>query len=79
LLLLKLPWASHFLHSFKRYLLEASDVVLGTLEPATIKNEKPHTHLLSVPEAMRSLGVPSYFPVQKGKSRFRAIERDGRD
>jgi hypothetical protein len=22
---------------------------------------------------------PSYFPVQKGKSRFRAIERDGRD
>jgi hypothetical protein len=33
---------------YRRYLLEASDVVFGTLEPATITDPDSHTHLPSI-------------------------------
>jgi hypothetical protein len=37
--------------AFRRYLLEASDIVLGTLEPVTIADPESHTHLPDVAAA----------------------------
>lgn len=43
---------------FKTYLLAASDVTLGTIEPATITDPGSHTYLPSVVEGARKMGVP---------------------
>lgn len=45
---------------FRRYLLETSDIVFGTLEPVTAIPESGHTYLLRVVEAARLLGLPHY-------------------
>lgn len=42
---------------YRRFLLEASDVVAGTLEPATITAPDSHTHLPEVVACARKLGV----------------------
>lgn len=53
-----------FFHpDYRRFLLEASDVVVGTLEPATITAPESHTHLPELVASARALGVPdSLFP-----------------
>jgi len=43
---------------YRRYLLEASDVVFGTLEPVTITRPESHTHLPLVVSDARAMGVP---------------------
>jgi hypothetical protein len=42
---------------FRKYLLEASDVTLGTLEPVTITSDESHTHFPSVFNDAREVGV----------------------
>ena len=44
---------------FRRYLLEVSDVAVGTLEPATLDGAGSHTHLLDVFRSARAYGVPN--------------------
>ncbi len=41
-----------------RYLLEVSDVFVGTLEPVTLGRIDSHTHLLNVIQSARAYGVP---------------------
>lgn len=43
----------------RRFLLEASDVVVGTLEPATATSPESHRYLPRVVESGRAYGVPS--------------------
>jgi len=48
-----------FSPEYRAYLLNASDVVLGTLEPATITEPESHTHLPEVVATARDFGVPT--------------------
>lgn len=67
-----------FQADYRTYLLTASDVVLGTLEPATITEPESHTHLGSVLEAARSYGVPeSLFPFCEDNADFYCLAPDG--
>ena len=43
----------------RRYLLEVSDVFVGTLEPATLDRTDSHTHLLNIIQSARAYGVPN--------------------
>src|SRR3954452_19324417 len=43
---------------YRKYLLEASDVVFGATEPATITDPESHTHLPTVCEEAWDAGVP---------------------
>jgi hypothetical protein len=48
-----------FPSDFRRYLLEASDVVYGTIEPVTITQPHSHTDLFKVAnDAWQDYGVP---------------------
>ena len=48
-----------FYPDYERFLLEASDVVYGTLEPATIPEESGHTYIVPLAKEAWALGVPS--------------------
>jgi hypothetical protein len=43
---------------YRKYLLQASDVVFGTKEPATITDAESHTYLPTVAEDAWEMGVP---------------------
>ncbi len=47
-----------FPSDYVRYLLTASDVVFGSIEPATVANPQFHTHLTKVVVSARAYGVP---------------------
>ncbi|MDJ0740915.1 MAG: SMI1/KNR4 family protein [Gammaproteobacteria bacterium] len=49
-----------FVPQYRRFLLTASDVVLGTLEPATLGDPGSHTHLPDVVADARQSGVPDH-------------------
>ena len=42
---------------YRRFLLEASDVVYGVLEPATIPDDSGHTYIVHLAQEARALGV----------------------
>ncbi len=49
---------------YRRFLMEASDVIVGTIEPATITNPQSHTHLPDIANSAWSLGVDrSWLPI----------------
>ena len=48
----------NFHPDYERYLLEASDVVYGTLEPATISEDSGHTYIVPLAREAWALGVP---------------------
>jgi hypothetical protein len=60
---------------FRRYLLEASDVVCGTVEPVTITRPDSHTDLLKVADdAWQGYGVPrDLLPICEDNSDFYCI------
>src|SRR5438105_4017094 len=64
---------------FRRYLLEASDVVLGSLEPVTITRPASHTDLLKVSQsAWQAYGVPrEYLPICESNADFYCISTSG--
>jgi hypothetical protein len=61
-----------------RYLLEASDVTVGTLEPATITNDQSHTHLPKVVQHARAFGVPpGVLPICEDNANFYCLTPAG--
>ena len=64
---------------YRRFLLEASDVVVGTVEPATITNPQSHTYLPDVVESARIYGVPNdLLPICEANGDFYCITSQGR-
>ncbi|WP_339674355.1 SMI1/KNR4 family protein [Dasania marina] len=49
----------NFHPDYKTYLLKASDVVFGALEPALITIPNSHTYLPEVVKSARAIGVPN--------------------
>jgi len=61
---------------FRRYLLEASDVVVGFIEPVTL--DGGHTALSAVLKAARQRGIPEgWIPVCEDNSNFYLITEAG--
>ena len=64
-----------FPSDYRRFLLEASDVVLGTLEPATICDPASHTHLTEVVSSARAVGVPhDWIPICEDNADFYCLD-----
>ncbi|MEM0963601.1 MAG: SMI1/KNR4 family protein [Bacteroidota bacterium] len=62
----------------RRYLLEASDVTLGTLEPVTATPESGRTYLPRVIERARVYGVPEdLLPICEDNADFYTMTEDG--
>jgi hypothetical protein len=64
-----------FPSDFRRYLLEASDVVYGTIEPVTITQPHSHTDLFKVAnDAWQGYGVPrDLLPICEDNADFYCI------
>lgn len=63
---------------FRQYLLEASDVVHGTLEPVTITVEGDHTDLRQVAQEAWEMGVPrSLLPICEDNGDFFCMDERG--
>lgn len=61
------------------YLLEASDVVYGSLEPVTVTDERSHTFLPDVAAQAWDLGMPRHLlPVCACQEGFYCIDPDGK-
>lgn len=45
---------------YRRFLLEASNVVYGSIEPATVTDPEAHTHLATILKDAREVGVPEH-------------------
>lgn len=56
---------------YRQYLLTASDVVFGTIEPATITDPLAHTRLADVVASARCYGLPNaLFPICEDNADF---------
>ncbi|MBT3144822.1 SMI1/KNR4 family protein [Neptunomonas phycophila] len=63
---------------FKEYLLEASDVVVGTLTPVTVTDPHAHTHLPEVTATAWSIGLPrDVIPVCETPEGYYAMSSEG--
>ena len=68
----------HFHPDYRQFLLTASDVVSGTIEPATITDPAAHTYLGYVFESARRYGVPdNLFPFCEDNADFYCLADDG--
>lgn len=62
----------------RTYLLEASDVVYGSLEPVTAADPYSHTYLPEVAAVAWSLGVPRYLtPLCEDNGSYYCVEPEG--
>ena len=62
----------------RTYLLEASDVIYGTLEPVTAADPNSHTYLPEVTAVAWSLGVPRYLmPLCEVNGSYYCVEPEG--
>jgi hypothetical protein len=62
----------------RTYLLEASDVVYGSLEPVTVADPNSHTHLPEVAAQAWSLGLPRYLlPLCETNGNYYCVDPDG--
>lgn len=62
----------------RTYLLEASDVVYGSLEPVTAADPYAHTYLPEVTAMAWSEGVPRYLvPLCEDNGNYYCVEPDG--
>ena len=63
---------------FRRYLLEASDVVFGVMEPVTITRPTSHTHFPEVLADARKWGVPdNLIPLCYDNADFYCVDPSG--
>jgi len=63
---------------FRVYLLNASDVVYGRLEPATVADPNSHTYLPEMAAVAWSLGLPrKYLPICESEGGYYCINRKG--
>jgi hypothetical protein len=62
----------------REYLLKASDVVYGSLEPVTAADPNSHTYLPEVAAVAWSLGVPRYLmPLCEVNGAYYCVEQEG--
>jgi hypothetical protein len=62
----------------RTYLLEASDVIYGSLEPVTVADSHAHTHLPEVAALAWSLGLPRYLlPLCEINGNYYCVEPEG--
>jgi hypothetical protein len=67
-----------FQPDYRTYLLKASDVVFGAVEPATITAPESHTYLPKVIACARDYGVPdSLFPFREDNGDFFCLTSTG--
>lgn len=65
-------------HEFREYLLLASDVVYGSLEPVTASDPNSHTYLPEVASVAWDIGVPRHLiPLCEDQGRYYCVEQDG--
>lgn len=63
---------------YRQYLLRASDVVLGALEPAEVTEPQSHTYLPSVVAGAREMGVPDdLLPYCEDNGHYYYLRKDG--
>ena len=63
---------------YRRYLLEASDVVYGFLEPATIPEDSGHTYILPLAKAAWAQGVPrNLVPIAEDNGDYYCVNEAG--
>jgi hypothetical protein len=68
----------HLPFALREYLLQASDVVYGRLEPVTASDPHSHTYLPEVAATAWSLGVPREFvPLCEDHGNYYVVEEDG--
>jgi len=68
-----------FHSDYRRFLLEASDVVYGTTEPATITLPDAHTHLPTMCEEAWELEVPKkWLPICEDNGDYFCIDAKGK-
>lgn len=65
---------------FRAYLLKASDVTVGTLEPVTITDPQAHTHLPTIAgEAWEELDLPrNLLPICEDNGDYYCIDNKGK-
>lgn len=62
----------------RTYLLEASDVVYGSLEPVTVADPNSHTYLPEVAALAWSVGVPRYLlPICEDHGNYYCVDPEG--
>lgn len=63
---------------FRAYLLSASDVVYGSLEPATVTDPHAHTYLPEMAATAWSYGLPRYLlPICEIPAGYYCVDPDG--
>ena len=68
----------HLPDDYKVFLLTVSDVIFGSLEPATVADPNLHTHLPDMAALAWSLGVPRYLiPICEHKGNYYCIAQQG--
>lgn len=67
-----------FHNDYRRFLLEASDVVFGTIEPATIPEDSGHTYIVDIVKAARQNGVcDTLLPIAEDNGDFYCMNELG--
>jgi hypothetical protein len=67
-----------FRPDYRTFLLKASDVVFGSIEPATITSPESHNHLPKIIESARDFGVPDeLFPFCEDNNDFYCLDTSG--
>lgn len=62
----------------KEYLLNASDVIVGSLEPVTVADPHSHTYLSEVAAYAWSIGLPrEMIPICQNGDNFYCIDQEG--
>lgn len=63
---------------FRYYLLNASDIIYGSLEPATVVDSNAHNYLPDMAAAAWSYGLARYFlPICETNTGYYCIDPDG--
>lgn len=63
---------------FREFLMEASDVVYGTLEPVTVADSSSHTYLPEVTATAWSLGLPrEMIALCESREGYYCVAQDG--
>ncbi|MFL0800849.1 MAG: SMI1/KNR4 family protein [Agarilytica sp.] len=66
-------------HDLRKYLLEASDAIIGALEPVTAADPRSHTYLPEVTARAWDIGLPrEYIPVCEYNGGYACIAEDGK-
>lgn len=63
---------------YRAFLLQASDIVCGSIEPATVADPNSHTHLPHLAAQAWSVGLPRQFiPICEHQDQYHCIAPDG--